>query len=45
MHLLPLQAGVAVTYREYDFGHMDFTIAVKDEIRHYVLSRLQRPTL
>lgn len=90
----PAQAGVHATYREYDFGHMDFTFAVgdaqprhacfgnmreglakcwfagsyaeqhikahqrmllplsvigegctqvKDEMRHYVLSRLQRP--
>ncbi|KAK9810060.1 hypothetical protein WJX72_004140 [[Myrmecia] bisecta] len=34
------QAGCHVTYKEFDFGHMDFTMAVKDELRHYVLSRL-----
>jgi hypothetical protein len=34
-------AGCDVTYKEFDdFGHLDFTFAVKDDLRHYVLSRL-----
>jgi hypothetical protein len=34
-------AGVRlVTYKEFDYGHLDFTFAVKDALRHYVLSRL-----
>lgn len=35
------QAGVQVTYKEFNVGHLDVTFAVKDDIRHYVLSRLQ----
>lgn len=33
-------AGARVTFREFDFGHLDFTFGVKDELRHFVLSRL-----
>ena len=34
-------AGCDVTYKEFEsFGHLDFTFAVKDDLRHYVLSRL-----
>lgn len=33
-------AGARVTFKEFDFGHLDFTFAVKDELRHFVLSRL-----
>ena len=34
-------AGCRVTYKEFEsFGHLDFTFAMKDELRHYVLSRL-----
>ena len=34
-------AGCEVTYKEFEsFGHLDFTFAVKDDLRHYVLSRL-----
>lgn len=32
-------AGVAVTYKEFDCGHLDMTFAHKDEIRRYVLNR------
>ncbi|KAK9810435.1 hypothetical protein WJX72_010667 [[Myrmecia] bisecta] len=34
------KAGCHVTLKEFDFGHLDFTFAVKDDLRHYVLSRL-----
>ena len=40
-YLLMKTAGLAVTYKEFDVGHLDVTFAVKDEVRHYVLSRLQ----
>ena len=41
MHYQELQeANCSVTYKEFDFGHLDFTFAVKDDLRHYVLSRL-----
>ncbi|KAL0031744.1 hypothetical protein WJX79_004834 [Trebouxia sp. C0005] len=41
MHYQKLQeANCLVTYKEFDFGHLDFTFAVKDDLRHYVLSRL-----
>ena len=34
-------AGCDVTYKEFEsFGHLDFTFAVKDDLRHYVMSRL-----
>ena len=34
-------AGCNVTYKEFDsFGHLDFVFAVKDDLRHYVMSRL-----
>lgn len=33
-------AGTRVTFKEFNFGHLDFTFAVKEELRHYVLSRL-----
>lgn len=36
-----LPRGSQVTYKEFDVGHLDVTFAVKDDIRHYVLSRLQ----
>ena len=35
------KAKCEVTYREFDFGHLDFTFAVKDDLRQYVLLRLQ----
>ena len=41
MHYQKLkEANCSVTYKEFDFGHLDFTFAVKDDLRHYVLSRL-----
>ena len=30
-----------VTFREFSFGHLDFTIASKDDLRHFVLQRLR----
>ena len=34
-------AGCNVTYKEFEsFGHLDFVFAVKDDLRHYVMSRL-----
>lgn len=33
------EAGVAVTYKEFNCGHLDMTFAHKDEIRRYVLNR------
>lgn len=34
-------AGCDVTYKEFEsFGHLDFVFAVKDDLRHYVMSRL-----
>ena len=36
-------AGCCVTYKEFDFGHLDFTFAIKDDLRSYVISRLRMP--
>lgn len=33
-------AGCNVTFREFNFGHLDFTFAYKDDLRHFVVSRL-----
>jgi hypothetical protein len=35
-----VEAGVRATYKELGYGHMDFTFVAKDDLRHYVLSRL-----
>jgi hypothetical protein len=32
-----------VTYKEFDFGHLDFTFAVKEELKLYLLRLLKRP--
>jgi len=29
-----------VSYREFDFGHLDFTFAVKEELKRYLLQAL-----
>ncbi|KAL4539401.1 hypothetical protein Ndes2437B_g02221 [Nannochloris sp. 'desiccata'] len=34
-------AGLEVTLKELDVGHLDVTFAVKDEVQHYVMSRLK----
>ncbi len=36
------RAGVAVTYRELPYGHLDFTMSANDELRHYVLRCLRK---
>eukprot|EP01024_Parvocaulis_polyphysoides_P072429 TRINITY_DN9157_c2_g1_i1.p2 TRINITY_DN9157_c2_g1~~TRINITY_DN9157_c2_g1_i1.p2 ORF type:complete len:113 (+),score=11.31 TRINITY_DN9157_c2_g1_i1:174-512(+) len=36
------QGGVRVSYKEFDYGHLDFTFAVKEELRDYVLDRLKK---
>ena len=43
-HYYAMQAaGVArVTYREFQFAHLDFSFAVKEELRQYVLERIQQ---
>jgi predicted esterase len=35
-------AGVPFSFRVLPLGHMDMTLAVKDEIRAFVLSKLTR---
>ena len=35
------QAGCSVTYKEFDFGHLDFTFALKEDLAYYVRSRLR----
>ncbi|KAI8465067.1 MAG: Alpha/Beta hydrolase protein [Monoraphidium minutum] len=35
-------AGVDVTYREFDFGHLDFTFNTRDELRFWVMSKLTK---
>ncbi len=34
-------AGVAVSYKEFDFGHLDFTFAVKEELKRYLMRLLK----
>lgn len=31
-----------VTYREFDFGHLDFTFAVKEELKRFLLQSLSK---
>jgi hypothetical protein len=33
---------VQVSYREFEYGHMDFTFSVKEELRYYVMKCLNR---
>ena len=43
-HYLKLQAaGCRVSFKEFQLGHLDFVFSVKDELRHYLLSRLLQP--
>ena len=35
------KAGCNVTYKEFNFGHLDFTFALKEELVYYVQSRLR----
>ena len=43
LHVQHMQAAGLehVTYREFDFGHLDFTMKAKLELRRYVLSKLE----
>ena len=34
------KAGCHVTFKTFLYGHLDFTFAVREDLRHYVLSRL-----
>ena len=36
-------AGVPCSFRILPFGHLDFTLGVKEDIRGFVLSKLRRP--
>ena len=31
-----------VTYREFDFGHLDFTFSAKQDLRHHVISCIEQ---
>jgi len=35
-------AGLQVSYREFDFGHLDFTFAVKEELKRFLLHSLRK---
>lgn len=37
-----LHSPTQVTYREFDYGHMDFTFSQKDELRYYIMQCLNR---
>ena len=34
-------AGVQVSFKQFPLGHLDLTFGVREEVRHYVISRLQ----
>lgn len=34
--------GLDVSYREFSYGHLDFTFAVKEELRNYLLKLIRR---
>ncbi|GAX74610.1 hypothetical protein CEUSTIGMA_g2058.t1 [Chlamydomonas eustigma] len=34
------EAGVEVSYKEFDFGHLDFTFAVKEDLNMYLMKLL-----
>lgn len=42
MLLLLCHCHFQVTYREFAYGHMDFTFSMKDELRYYVMQCLNR---
>jgi hypothetical protein len=31
-----------VSYKEYEFGHLDFTFAVKEELKRYLMRLLRK---
>eukprot|EP00894_Picocystis_sp_ML_P002598 jgi/Pico_ML_1/53115/g3723.t1 len=35
------ECGRDVTYKEFNYGHLDFTVSVKDELKVYILKLLQ----
>ena len=35
-------AGLEVSYREFSYGHLDFTFAVKEELRNYILKLIRK---
>jgi hypothetical protein len=37
----PHAQGVAVSYQEFNFGHLDFTFGVKEELRIYLTKLLR----
>lgn len=37
------EQGVKYTYKEFEYGHMDFTFMTKDELRYYVMDKLLPP--
>jgi lysosomal acid lipase/cholesteryl ester hydrolase len=43
-HAAMQAAGLTVTYKEFDFGHLDFTFGVKDDLKRYVCRLLRKPT-
>ena len=36
------EAGVRVTLREFDYGHLEFTFGVREEVSRFVLSKLRQ---
>ncbi len=42
-HLERLQdAGVRCTFREFSYGHLDFTFGIKEEVSGYIIQRLRK---
>ena len=41
-HTLMRRAPPQVTYKEFDFGHLDFTFAVKEDLKLYLLRLLRK---
>uniref|UniRef100_A0A7R9V3W4 Lipase n=1 Tax=Chlamydomonas euryale TaxID=1486919 RepID=A0A7R9V3W4_9CHLO len=37
-----LNAGVDVSYKEFEFGHLDFTFAVKEDLKLYMMRLLRK---
>lgn len=35
------EQGVKVSYKEFDFAHLDFTFGLKEDAQQYVMSRLR----
>ena len=35
------RSNIKITYKEFDFGHLDFTFAFKEDLVYYVKSRLK----